>query len=209
MITQPDLSVIIVSCRPNWLANCLHQLRRQKHDLKIDEVVVAEGLFEPFSSVIEFYGVKRSFSRPLGGMNGAFGRDYGISQAMGRYVCFWDDDNIYYDHALESLYAAAKGNDIGICRSRIMGLGFRSVPDPPEIAFGNLDTMCLCVRRSFATRARWADHYACVGTDFAYVSNLLPHGPSINFSDVEIGQHLDLPGKPHDFPRNLGIAEKA
>lgn len=186
-----DLSVIMVSSRPKWLANCLAQFDRQSYgDLAVERIVVAEGDDPDFGSVCDKYKVKGCVSKSAEGLAGAYGKDIGIRHARGDYVCFWDDDNVYHDHALATLYAAASGFDVGIVRCGIMAFGFRQVPTEHEIRFADIDTMCLCVRRDLALRAKWSDHKA-PGTDFMWLSKLQEFDPTVRFVDINIGEHLN------------------
>lgn len=186
-----DLSVVMVSARPKWLAMCLAQFDRQVvGDLAVERVVVAEGDDPAFGVVCDKFGVKDYISKEKEGLAGAYGKDLGLRYAKGEYVCFWDDDNIYYDHALATLYGAVNGADIGVARAGIMAFGFRQVPTIDEIRFGDVDTMCVCVRRSLALKERWSDHRA-PGTDFAWFRKLQTHDPVIRYVNINIGEHLN------------------
>lgn len=191
MFKQPkfDLSVIVASNRPKWLANCLYQLSEQDvGDLTTEIVVVAEGSAD-FENIISRFPARYLFKEEQG-FCGAYAKDYGISHAWGKYCAFCDDDNIYYSNALRDLYAVASGHDIGIARAVIMGLSWRVIPEEPVVRWANLDTMCLCVRRSLAMKARWSDHQG-TGTDYAWVKKLLRFDPDINFGDAVVGEHLN------------------
>ncbi len=188
--TTPQLSVILTSNRPQWLANCLNQCRHQSTgELWTELIVVAEGSHQEFDPVLSFYKPDRSIIKCVEGLCGAYAKDEGLRAARGDYVCFWDDDNVYYPHALTTLYAAAQGSDIGIVKTRFMGTRFREIPRTHVIEFGNVDTMCLCVNRAIATKVKWSDHKE-KGTDFAYLTGLLKYDPSVRWVDVTIGEKL-------------------
>lgn len=187
-IRTRELSIIIATCRPKWLVNCLHQLQQQVETPDLEVLVIAEG--DGFGSVEKRFPQYRYFFKDIEGKAGAFAKDYGITQAVGNYVCFWDDDNLYEPNAIRILYDAVNGVDIGIARARIMGLNWKTIPDDQEIRFANLDTMCLCVRRSLALKERWSDHEG-KGTDYFWVKKLLNHNPKIRFVDAVVGDHLD------------------
>ena len=186
-----DLSVIVASSRPKWLANCLSQLGRQSHGgLSVEPVVVTEGDDENFGRVIDRFGIKKHIAKSLEGFSGAFAKDLGVRYATGDYVCYWDDDNIYYDHALATLYSAAVGFDIGVVGCGLMAFDFDVIPRDHEIRFANIDTMCVCVRRTTAMKAKWSDHRD-VGTDFAWLKKLKAFEPTVRFVDIKIGEHLN------------------
>ena len=74
------------------------------------------------------------------------------SRACGEYLCFWDDDNCYFPHALATLYAAAYGVDVGVVHVLHDEQGQRRLmPAKWEGASpskARSDTMCFCVRTS-------------------------------------------------------------
>lgn len=186
-----DLSVIVVSSRPKWLANCLSQLDKQKKEgFSVEKIVVCEGDNKNFGIVCDRYKIKDVVFKGVEGFAGAYGKDIGIRKATGDYVCFWDDDNIYEDEALSILYNAAKDCDIGIAKCRLMAFGFKLIPIFNEIKFGDVDTMCLCVRRTLALKAKWSDHLA-PGTDYMWLKKLEKFTPTIKYVDGCVGDHLN------------------
>jgi hypothetical protein len=72
----------------------------------------------------------------------------------------------------------------------VMAFGFRQIPSQHEIKFGDIDTMCICVRRKLALEARWSDHQA-PGTDFAWLRKLQAFQPTVRYVDINIGEHLN------------------
>lgn len=186
-----DLSLIIVSNRPKWLANCLAQWRRQElGGLRVEVQVIVEGEPSDFSTIQGRYQEAIFHYKPVEGLAGAYGKDLGISVSSADYVCFWDDDNVYYPNALRSIFEVSRGADIGIARVLMMEFGFKAIPKSDEINYGDIDTMCLCVKRILAKKERWSDHQG-KGTDYHWVSKLTKYNPSIRFANVEIGEHLN------------------
>lgn len=198
IVRPPQLSVIIPSCNPKWLANCLSQYRQQSlGDLKVETIVVVEGDHDDFMPILHHNGIQNAIFKPVEGKWGAYAKDVALEASRGDYVCFWDDDNVYYPHALATLYAASCGFDLGIARTRHMAKWFKTIPQARVVEFGNVDTMCFCVERNLARKAKWADHEGA-GTDHAYVAKLLGFDPSIRWIDMAIGEKL-LDGMPrHD-----------
>ncbi len=96
---------------------------------------------------------------PARGAMGSLARDLGIREARGQYLVFWDDDNLYEPHALATLFAAACEADIGVvqtryrCRTRA---GEITIPRQwsGQFVAGDVDTMCVCVRRNWPFRNR-------------------------------------------------------
>jgi glycosyltransferase involved in cell wall biosynthesis len=186
-----DLSVIMVSNRPKWLANCMAQYEAQKFGKPTECIVVGEHHdYDAFRNVFARWRPDKYINKEPQGYAGAFGKDEGIKHATGEYVCFWDDDNIYYPWALDGLYSAAWGFDIGIVKCGLMVNGYQLIPEEEEITYGKIDTMCFCVRRELALTARWADHRGA-GTDYAWIKKLLRKEPSVNFLNTKIGEHLN------------------
>src|SRR5215831_3077261 len=96
-----NLSVVIPASRPHSLAHVLGYLNSQSvAGINYEFIVVLEADdFELFHTLR--YGSRcRLFKQPLGHDNGATARDFGLIAALGDYVTFWDDDNIYYPHAV-------------------------------------------------------------------------------------------------------------
>jgi glycosyltransferase involved in cell wall biosynthesis len=187
---QPQLSVIVASSRPQWLANCLYQYQSQSlGGLRVELIVVVEGEERDFAPVLHLHKPDQVIYKRVQGFWGVFAKDTGLKAARGDYVCFWDDDNIYYPHSLATLYAAALGSDIGIVRTGFMGTWFKEIPRKHTIEFGNIDTMCLCISRKLAVKVKWSDHLD-KGTDFAYVQKLMEFGPMVRWVDISIGEKL-------------------
>lgn len=188
---RSDLSLVIASCRPKWLARCLSDVRSQSTgNLKVEVVVVAEGDEENFRNVVSRHRVDKTVYKPVEGRWGAFAKDEGLKVCSGGYVAFWDDDNVYHPHAVATLYAAAEGFDVGVVQTSHMSFRFEEIPRNPVLRYGDVDTMCLCVRRALAVKARWSDHDG-KGTDFAYLTALMGHGPTVRFVGVSIGEKLE------------------
>lgn len=125
-------------------------------------------------------------NQPIHNDYGATAKDRGIALASAQYLVFWDDDNIYYPHALVSQYLNATGFDIGISKVVHQNL---TIPINRSIDAGYIDTMCLCVKRTLAQKERWSSVDGRY-TDFRWVDKLSKHHPMINYSEVIIGQHL-------------------
>jgi glycosyltransferase involved in cell wall biosynthesis len=186
-----QLSVIVASCRPQWLANCLNQFKMQSYgDLKVELIVVVEGDVKDFEAICHHHGVV-PIVKGVQGRAGAFAKDIGIEKSTGKYVCFWDDDNVYYPHALATLYATASGSDLGIACTSHMHLWFKSIPRQREFRYGDIDTMCICVERGLASKVKWADH-EFKGTDYVYITKLMNHNPTIRWVELSIGEKLNV-----------------
>ena len=187
---RPDISVIIPTCRPAKLIYCLEQLNRQvvPVDLVVETIVVTEMSL----SDIPLPRSCEVLIKDLGGNCGASARDLGIAISRGRYLSFWDDDNIYMPHALLTQYMAAYGNDVGVVQiDHWDGLQYHRLPLrlPNNLVLGDVDTMCLCVRREVAVKEKWDDHKG-IGTDYYWLEKILKRGASLNFVPVAIGEHL-------------------
>lgn len=183
-----DLSIITPSVRPHSLAHFLNYLQRQSSDGFDHECLVVQESddgFHQFESLR--LGLKcRVLRQKVHNDCGAFARDQAILEAKGQYVAFWDDDNIYYPHAMASVLLAATNHDVGIVRVRYRD---RVIPAGAVVVAGEIDTMCLCVRRDLASRVKWADDGGRY-SDFRWISRVAKLTTSINYSKVIIGEHL-------------------
>lgn len=199
-ISSPlDLTVITATCqRPAQLANCLAQFRQQSvGSLRCEHLVVSDGVDPQARSLCQQFGA-RYIERPApGGQWGSLARDAGIQEAAGRYVCFWDDDNLYEPHALACLYSVAFDGEIGVVQTH-----YRCRTQPGQINIprlwsgtfqkGDVDTMCVCVRRELALTETWEQSPTPTQptTDWHWLRRLEQHQPRIRFVPLVIGWHL-------------------
>ncbi|WP_437225743.1 glycosyltransferase family 2 protein [Planctomicrobium sp. SH661] len=192
-----QLSIITATCqRPALLAHCLDQFRTQSTGcLKCEQIVVSDGPDPVARSLAKRWGA-RYFELPAQrGHAGAFAKDLGIAEARGEYVGFWDDDNLYESHAVSSMFAAARGVDIGVVRAEHRlhkRTGFVTLPRSWNGTFrpGDIDTMCVCVTRELAYQEKWGDEDSSPGTDHRWLRKLEAHHPRIRYVPVVIGIHL-------------------
>ncbi len=194
-----DLSVITATCqRPAQLAVCLAQFQAQQFGgLRCEHLVVSDGI-DPHARWLAKQSGARYLERPEpGGQWGSLARDAGIEASAGRYVCFWDDDNLYEPHALAALWSAAEGADIGVvqtryrCRTRP---GAITIPRrwAGQFVAGDVDTMCVAVRREIAIREQWEQSPPPdrPTTDWDWLRRLQRHTVNIRFVPIKIGWHL-------------------
>jgi GT2 family glycosyltransferase len=203
-----DISVITATRdRPKHLARTLEMFRVQDchATLRCEHIVVSDEPDPRNRFLASRYGARYAEHAAPMGLWGAGCKDTGIGMATGRYVVFWDDDNIYHRDCLANLYRAtaraghAGHYDIGICQCEWLGLVRLTswcgpaIPVPgenPWPAYGDVDTMCLCVRTSLAREVAWHDGREEAGTDYRWLSRLLNRGAVFNFRPVVIGKHL-------------------
>ena len=184
-----DLSIILTTTRHKDLTRTLSYLQNQSYcGFEIEVIIIAEmdkSAYFNINTTLPFHQYK-IVQRPVSGDFGASAKDLGISMAKGTYVAFWDDDNLFENHALVALYGVAYGFDIGLVRTHHLD---SVIPTSAEIMPGDIDTMCLCVRKTLAMKEKWATangRYA----DYRWLRSLLLHKPSINRSQIIIGRHL-------------------
>lgn len=192
-----DLSVITATCqRPAFLAHCLRQFQAQcTGGLICEQIVVSDGPDPQAEFLSRQFGVRYYQLDVPQGHAGAFAKDRGIAAARGVYVCCWDDDNLYEPHALAVLFSSAAGADIGVVRTRHRlrkRPGMVTIPRhwTGSFRFGDIDTMCLCVRRELAIQERWGDDCSDPGTDYRWLRKLEAHRPVIRYVPTVIGMHL-------------------
>lgn len=202
MLRQPVVSIITTTYdRHKCLIQCIESVLGQKFNTSYEHIVVSDGLDSEVEAICRFYRLKyRCIEKDpdQGGSHGHLAKDTGIQIAEGRYICLWDDDNVYYDDALEALHRTAIGYDIGVCsavyykkhredESEI----FRSIPQSwnGKFVLGDIDTMNICVSRHFAIKACWKDSSLYEG-DYIWLEKICRYNPSINFNNQVIGIKL-------------------
>lgn len=192
-----DLTVVTATCqRPQFLAHCLRQFQMQSlGGLKCEHIVVSDGPDERAKFLADRSGARYSALPKPVGQWGAGAKDLGIQSATGKYICFWDDDNIYDSHALTTLYAAVQNADIGVVRTQHhlrKTTGVVTIPRKWDGIFqvGDIDTMCLCVRKELAKRETWQSQDAQITNDYDWLMKLQRHQPKINYLPIIIGEHV-------------------
>lgn len=180
--------------RPQLLALCLAQYQQQSlGTLVCEHIVVSDGGDERAKAMAEHFGARYLELEQHQGGWGAYGNDAGVQLAQGKYVVFWNDDNMYYPHALASLYAAANGADIGICQA-VHWQGSRNEIIPKawhgQFVSGDVDAMCVCVRRELAILESWGGEPVPYDVDFHWLIRLQRRDAVIRFVPVVIGEHL-------------------
>lgn len=195
----PDITVITPTFhRPALLGNCLRQFQQQSVGvLHCEHLVVSDGIDPHARALCSRFGARYVERDQAGGQWGSLARDVGIQSARGQYLCFWDDDNLYEPHALATLYSAAVLADIGVVQTRYRCRthpGQAIIPRQWTGAFrsGDIDTMCVCVRRDVARLESWEQQPppARPTTDWHWLSRLMGHQLSVRFVPVVIGWHL-------------------
>ncbi len=189
MIYQYDLAIITPTNNPRHLYRLLNQIDSQQYDgIRIQLIIVQEVCEDNVFNVLTKFpiGDLTVLRQTVNNDGGAAARDRAILVANAEYVVFWDDDNLYHPHAAVSQYLTAKDYDIGIVRTRHLDF---VIPTSNVIEPGYIDTMCICVRKDFGIKEKWADGLGRY-SDYRYISKLMKHPHSINYSKVVIGHHL-------------------
>ncbi|WP_437185581.1 glycosyltransferase family 2 protein [Planctomicrobium sp. SH668] len=191
------LSVITATHqRPSQLARTLEQFRTQCHsNLRCEHIVVSDGPDAVAAQVSKQWGASFVQLDSHRGDAGAYAKDAGIHAARGKYVCFWDDDNLYHPHAISALVATAWDHDIGVVQTQHRfrkAHGMVTLPRRWDGQFhaGDIDTMCICVKRELALTAKWGNGQPPPGTDYRWLQALSVKKPSIRFVPIVIGYHL-------------------
>ncbi len=188
-----DLSIITATrLRHSQLAQRIMSVKEQVCDINIQHIIVVDGSDDVGSiNVCKYYGSDFIIVGNSAGNCGALAKDIGLESATGSYVTNWDDDDIYYRHAAQSLFDAANGYDIGLCNvNHFMPLsgenGWRQLlpADVPE--FGKWSQMCAAVKLDLAKSVKM-NTSGGRGTDWRWYLQLIKYNPRINKIDTVIG----------------------
>lgn len=186
---QIDISIITPTTNPASLARYLQQLSAQSMaGIEYELILIYESsdhkifdnICSPLLQRAKIFKTKRNYDY------GAAAKDLGLLHANGDYILFWDDDNIYFEHALSSQYSNAHGYDIGI--SKVKHLNY-TIPYANHILAGDIDTMNVCIRKDLAKKAQWSNN-GTKYSDYIYLSKLLEFNPTIRYNNIIIGNHL-------------------
>ena len=152
--------------------------------IKIEHIIIQEAKdFEDFYAADSINCIIKR--QPPHNDYGAAAKDVGLQLAKGDYVCFFDDDNIYYPHALSTLYSTVLNHDIGICRARYKD---RIIPNSNAIVCCDIDTMCFIVRTSLAKQITWSGGGRF--SDYRFINSIKDLTCDIIYNDIVIGEHL-------------------
>jgi glycosyltransferase involved in cell wall biosynthesis len=182
-----NLSIIVPSCRPTSLAHVLGYLDRQYTDGLVWEIIIVQEAddFNKFQT-LRYPHRAQIIRQPLSHDNGAIARDNGLFIAKGDYLAFWDDDNIYYPHAVATLFATANGHDVGVVHIRHHGT---TLPSGRAFRAGDIDSMNFCVRREIAAKVKWADNGGRYN-DYRWISKVSALINTVSYCPIIIGEHL-------------------
>ena len=101
----PFFSVIIPTHnRPELLPNAVKSVLAQKYQ-NFEIIVVNDASVKDYTDVEEFLNTDYRISYfILDNKNRSKTRNFGIDKAKGKWICFLDDDDIYYDNHLKELH---------------------------------------------------------------------------------------------------------
>lgn len=187
-----DLSIITSTSRPASYRSFIYQMATQLYKgINVEHIIVQEGAkFDDFYSANMVNLILKR--QPLHNDFGATAKDVGLSMANGEYVCFFDDDNIYYPNAISTVYSTVLGHDIGICR-----VHYKDSIIPPRtgrsgsegiIESGKIDSMCFAVKTDLAKQFKWAGGGRF--SDIRYLEKVKLLSCDIRFNNIIIGEHL-------------------
>lgn len=189
------LSIITATYkRPALLANCLAAVQRQVcGTLEIEHIVAVDGTDDPASvELAHRYGAECVVMEHAGEF-GAAAKDLGLSLAKHEYVAFWDDDNIYHDHAALTAWVAVQGFDAALCcvrHLRPQDSFCQILPKSMDPISGDFDTACFCVKTEVARKTQWYDQKGR-GTDWRWWFRLRQLDITCRMIPIIIADKLD------------------
>lgn len=118
---KPKVSVVIVTYnRPKFLPLAIRSVLKQSfQDFEI--LVVDNGIDKPAKDLVKSFDDSRIKYLPQTGNTGCSGgKNVGIKNAMGEYVAFLDDDDIWLPEKLElQIKALEENSEVGFCFTAI------------------------------------------------------------------------------------------
>lgn len=185
--------------REKEMVHCILQVKNQQTNFPFRHIVVCDGPNPLTSRLCDYYGVtcvtipkEKGVGRSLG----HWPRDIGSVISDSLYLCYWDDDNIYYEHALQTLHDTVQGFDIGVCAIKYFVQNNENVlVDMPnywdgDIVAGDIDTMNFIFRRDLAIKEKWTQ-FKYYNGDYLWSRKLhKEHHGSVNYNPTVIGIHV-------------------
>jgi glycosyltransferase involved in cell wall biosynthesis len=186
--------------RPELLAATLHAVSREKFT-DVEHIVVSDGDDPAVEFLCSRYACARYASVPHSGGWGCAARDAGVAMASGRYLAFWDDDNVYYDGAVATVRAAVAAELETGAEPRLLLMTSdyvhvqhrctRLLPsDGIGLEAGFVDSSCLCLPAKVARQLTWEDGGGRC-RDFRYAVRSLALCGEARVSPVSICLHID------------------
>ena len=198
MLTSPKISVVTPTHnRHNWLVSCIEQTINQDVTIPYEHIVVSDGQDNQVLKICKHYNIKcQCIDKEIstGTSKGHLARDTGISMANGKYLLLWDDDNIYYKHAMSTFMQEIEEYDILVCRInyRVRRISFPDLYDQIPKKWNNtfersdIDTMNVMIKTKLARKFKWTDCNDYSG-DFHWLKKLEEYGAKIKYCDKIVG----------------------
>lgn len=111
MLDKPYFSIIIATFnRANFIVKTLQSILNQKFD-DFEVIIVDDGSFDnTYDVLLPYLSDKVKYYKKENGERGA-ARNYGIKQAIGKFLTFIDSDDLMYPHHLSTAFDFLTEND--------------------------------------------------------------------------------------------------
>ena len=121
-MSQPTVSIVIPAYNPSaeQLKRCMESVLRQSYQ-EIEVLLVDDGSIPQVAAAIQEWEGRDGRVQVAHQSNSGVGsaRNYGISLAHGKYICFVDVDDYITDYWLEKTVGMAEDNDADIVYGRV------------------------------------------------------------------------------------------
>ena len=138
-----DLSVIIpIYNVEEYLVACLNSVNKAIHGIDAEVIMVNDGSEDSSGSIAKDYSESHDkfsyYEIEHGGLSKA--RNYAVDIAKGRYITFFDSDDVICPNIYHNMLAAAKYHNADIVTCDLSRLnGERWLPSPPhQLAFNKV-----------------------------------------------------------------------
>lgn len=116
-----------------WLRDCVKSILNQTYK-NLEIILIDDGSTDRCGQICDQFLEKDSrikvFHKANGGLSDA--RNYGLSQASGKYICFVDSDDYIEENMIEKLYLAIRKSDaeVAVCNFLYQYEVLGKTPDP-------------------------------------------------------------------------------
>jgi glycosyltransferase involved in cell wall biosynthesis len=169
-----SISVVVPTIGRTSLKRTLQSIVPQL-DLGDEVVIVGDGPCKHRKGMIESFGVKVRYMELPRKANdwGGTPRNMGMRNALGNYIAFMDDDDVFLPGAFKAMHETINHYTGRAFLFKMMRMG-KVIWERPELVIGNVSTQMILMPNRPTTNPVWEGFYEA---DFKFISDLVAQQP--------------------------------